>query len=238
MENMINLETLLIEGVPSYEECGKYLRTQYGSNVLRFESRFLEPLQEWLTMNDVENHEDVIQLYKTLWLTSEPYSYKQAFEIKDNAFMAMVFAHISVPEMIANMGSKRIATAGIDLVNKVFNNNVHQDVPMTQVYELHEVDGELIGATGSLFAIKCWCTSTNTEHWLWIDNEVAEMGDPLQAIASTCVYYKPMQGKIKHIIRQGDVFLFEMKEPVEILGTEETVRMTKEEYFSLLKSQS
>ena len=61
---------------------------------------------------------------------------------------------------------------------------------------------------------------------------------PLEAIASTCVIYKSMYGKIKHIIRQGDVFLFEMTEDVTPSENEETMTLSMNEYFSLLKSQA
>ena len=148
---------------------------------------------------------------------------------------------IDVPEMINNLGSERISTEGIDLVNKTYNikTGEFEDVDMTQIYELHRVNGSKLGVNQDIYAIKCWCTSTDQEHWLWTESRPSGNDVALKAIASTCMVYKPMLGKIKHIIRQGDVFLFEMTEKVVLNeDKDEVVPLDKDTYFKLLKSQS
>lgn len=234
---MVNLETYLIENVPTYEDAGRYLKNKYLSNDKRFKKRFLEPLSTFLQMNDIENHKDIISFYESLWEIATPFTYKEAFSIQKDEFRALVFSTIRVPEMVKELGHKRIASDGIELVNKVYNpiKKEFEDVPFTQVYEVHEVNGTKLGLNTTLYAIKCWCTSTDNEHWLWLDKKY---DCPLEAIASTCKIYKSMKGNIKHIIRQGDVFIHEMKEDILPEENEEIISLTKKEYFSLLKSQS
>lgn len=233
----ISLETLQVLDTPTIEEGVKYLKTLYRDNKNRFEKQFLEPCRQWLYMNDMEDVEGIIEMYKEMFDNTSPYSYRDAFSIENNTFRGKVFSVINVPEMIQNMGAKRIKTAGIELQNKIYNpfTNSFTYEDITQIYELHEVNGESIGLSSKLYVIKCWCTSTNTEHWLWLDRYY---DDPLEAIASTCKVYKPMIGNIKHIIRQGDVFLFEMETNVNIKETDEVVPLDKDTYFKLLKSQS
>jgi hypothetical protein len=238
---MINTGTLLIQNLTTYEMCGRYLRTQFTDNKDRFVKRFIEPLSTFLTMNSVENHKDVIKLYMKLWDISKPYTYSEAFGITNAEARATVFSVINVDEMVNNLGTTRIKTSGIDLVNRTYNTvtGTHEDNEFTQIYELHQVNGSKLGlSTNELYAIKCWCTSTDQVHWLWTSAEMGRTGDPLAAIADCCKYYVGMQGKITHIIRQGDVFLFEMSEPYIPTADEEVCSSTKDEYFKLLKSQS
>lgn len=233
---MINLTTFIVEDCPTFEEGLKYLRTLYQTNIDRFKARFLEPTAVWLKMNGIKRSDEIIDFYLNQYIKTTPYTYEEAFKIKSNEFRAKVFTSINVPEMIKNLGATRIKTEGIDLINQVYQplNNSFKEEALTQVYELHEVDLTKLNIDDKVYAIKCWCTSTNEEHWLFIDS----LKDPLEAIANTCVIYKKMLNKIKHIIRQGDVFLFEMLEEVEIYENDETMCLSKDIYFKLLKSQS
>lgn len=240
---MINSSSLLIESAPSYIEGVRYLKTKYRNNKSRFISRFIEPNKKYLQMDEVKNYQDICDFYVKLWDRSDvtEFSFKQAFEIKNNEFRALVFSIIDVPEMIKELGSKMIKVEGKELVNKTYNKYTDKFInePFTQIYELHEVNSEKLGLTETLYAIKCWCTSTNDEHWLWVDLKTGASHDPLKAIASTCKVYKSMIGNIKHIIRQGDVFLFEMlDENIRPIENEEVVSLDADTYFSLIKSQS
>lgn len=233
---MINLENLLIESSSTFEDGARYLITKNNSNFERFKARDLIEIQDWLQMNDIENWKDITDFYSNLFLQLKPYSYKEAFELSNTDFRALVFSVINVPEMIAELGSTRIKTEGIELKNKIFKNGKQEIDEFTQIYELHKVDCTKLDLDEPVYAIKCWCTSTNEEHWLWIDNNYNN--DPLAAIASTCKVYEPMIGNIKHIIRQGDVFLFEMENTVDIKENDKIVSLDKDTYFKLLKSQA
>ena len=138
--------------------------------------------------------------------------------------------------MIQELGNKRIATDGIKVKHKKFKPNGDSDgyVEYDNIYEVHEVNGEKLGINGHLYVLKCWCTSTNKEHWLWIDEQYKDK--PLEAVASTFVIHKNLIPYIKELKRQGDILLVEMKEDVEPEG--ELVSLTAEQYFDLLTCQS
>jgi len=201
---MIDKNTLLIDNAPTYVDGIRFLRNKYQNNKKRFVSRFIEVEKKELQMVNLENWEEICDFYENMWDKVTSFSYKEAFNIKDSTFRAKVFSVINVPEMIEHLGSIRIKTEGINLVNRVYNSvlDKFEEKEFTQIYELHEVNGSKLDLNEKVYAIKCWCTSTDEEHWLWVDSGVANHKDPLKAIASTCKVYESMLGKIKHIIRQ------------------------------------
>lgn len=219
----------------------KYLKLAYRNNRSRFEERFVNYFRNFFKAYDIDYYSYLLDNIDNLWDYVKGFSYEEAFKIENNAFRIKVFSAIDINEMIENLGSERIKTEGIETINKVWDekNKQFKNIPLTLIYELHKVNGEKLGVEDAFLpAIKCWCTSTNKEHWLWVNSE--ELGDnsPLNGIASTCCIYKSMQGKIKHIIRHGDVFIFEMIEEVIPDENEEVISLGVEEYFKLLKSQS
>lgn len=213
--------------------------TKYIKGVLtnkeRFINRFVNPIKEtsertgWETDNFIK---DVIDTYDKV----EPFTYAEAFKIEDQQFRATVFGSINVTEMIETLGAKRIATDGKHVNQKVYSESgeflgYHE---FDNIYEVHEVSGEKLGLEENLYALKCWCTTTNKEHWLWIEDQYKD--SPLEAVASTFRIHENLIPHIKEIKRQGDVLLVELNEDVEPQG--EIVPLTAEQYFGFLTAQS
>lgn len=223
------------------DEYTRYLKGKYRNNLERCKGRFIIPLLKELKKNGLENHLHNVASILHYWDISKPYNYREAFEIVNDNFRGHVFSSIDIREMINHLGAVRIKTEGIQLKNKVYNEYTGEftEVDYDYVAELHQVNGEKLGLTDEiLYVLKLWCTSTNKEHWLWVDETQCNINSPLDAVASTCIVYEPMVGNIKHIIRQGDVFIFEMKDKVNISSSDKKVRLSKEMYFDLLKSQA
>lgn len=214
----------LIEGL-------RYIKGLW-STYEKFDQEFISKLPDF---NDNMFKKPFYQL-KDMYPDVEPFSYKEAFELKSQEFQALVFGSVDVSEMIENLGQKRIAVDGKQVTRKVWDSNGNRldDITYDNVYETYEVDGTKIGVNEPMYAVKCWCTSTNKEHWLWIEDEYKD--DPLAAIASTFRFAENVIPKIKELKRQGDIILLEMTEEVEPEGNERA--LTKEEYFGLLTSES
>lgn len=219
----------------------RYLKGKYRSNYERFINRLIRPMIKKFKKFGLDNLIPLMVSYAQNWNNVEPFTYKEAFNISNDQFRALVFSSINITEMINELGSHRLKTEGIELVNRKYNvvTNSFVEENYSYVAELHSVNGEKLGISESIYVIKVWCTSTNKEHWLWVDETNCDINSPLDAVASTCRIYKSMIGKIKHIIRQGDVYLFEMNEEVDINPkNDKIVRLSKEDYFTLLKSQA
>lgn len=220
----------------------RYLKGVY-TNFERFENRYINVLTEKLKdlkKECPEDHKIMIDFLKYLKNNYEhinPFSFKEAFEIKDKEFQALVFASINIGEMIESLGAKRYKTDGIELTHEEYNSDGKYIGNKTyhNIYEVWEIKGDDLGLKGEkLYTVKCWCTSTNKEHWLWIKEEFKD--DPLQAIASTFMVHENVISKIDCLKRHGDILLVELKEDVVPEG--ELISLTKDQYFSLLKAQS
>ena len=225
------------------EQVLKYFKTRF-TNIERFNQNFLDRLDARMVefKKEFENESDYLEIinlrnfFKKEYKNSSKYSYKEAFELENDDFKSIVFGSIRVPEMIKELGHTRIKTEGIPVKHKQFSPEGEflgyreYDV----VYETHKVKGKKLGLEEDLFAVRCWCTSTNEEHWLWIDDKFKD--EPLEAIAHTFIIHENLIPYIKELKRQGDVLLVELTEEVEPVG--EKISLSKEQYFGLLTAQS
>ena len=167
---------------------------------------------------------------------AKPFSYKEAFQLEDEMVRAVVFGSINISEMIEEMGCERICVNNIRVKQKMFApsgefSGWHE---RDNIYELHKVNGSTLGINKGLFVVKCWCTSTNKEHWIWVEEQYTN--DALTAIASTFRVHENIIPYIKVIKRQGDILILEMKQQVKPQGN--VVPLTKEQYFGLLTVES
>jgi hypothetical protein len=213
--------------------------TKYIKGVLtnkeRLINRFVNPIKETSERTGWETDKfinDVINMYDQV----EPFTYVEAFKIEDQQFRATVFGSIDVTEMIETLGAKRIATDGKHVNQKVYSESgeflgYHE---FDNIYEVHEVSGEKLGLEENLYALKCWCTTTNKEHWLWIEDQYKD--SPLEAVASTFRIHENLIPHVKEIKRQGDILLVELNQEVEPQG--DIVPLTAEQYFGFLTAQS
>jgi hypothetical protein len=164
------------------------------------------------------------------------FTYKEAFLIDDKGFQGLVFSSINISEMIENLGATKLKVDGIEVERKIFSKS-GEFLGLKKyhnIYETYQVSGKILNLEEDLFAIKVWCTSTNEEHWLWIDKK--HRHDPLSAIASTFHIHKNLIPHIKELKRQGDIMLVELNKEIEPSG--ELIPLTKEQYFKYLTSET
>jgi hypothetical protein len=195
----------------------------------------------WIELNNLPEEFQIPKLmeqFNECLKTAKPFTYEEAFKIKNDIFRAQVFGLISPREMIANLGHRRIKTDGATVTHRTYDKDGKYigDKTYEIVYEVHEVDGAKLNVEEPMYAVKCWDTTTNEEHWLFIEEEYKD--DPLAAIAASCRPPEGMLPYIKGIKRQGDVFLFELTQPYIPKKDELRVPLKKETYLNLLKAQS
>lgn len=248
----INLTKKELYSNVANEDVIKYLKGIF-TNKARFESRFINEVKgvkdtmtklqakgkldkyDHVEPNDFEC-EDFMNELLEIYDQVEQFTYPEAFKLDNQRFQIEVFGSIDITEMIEELGHERIKTEGKPVKHKQFDNegNFLGYKEYDNIYEVHKVKGDKLGLDEDLYAIKCWCTTTNQEHWLWIEDEYKD--DPLEAIASTFRIHENLIPHIKELKRQGDVLLVEMKKDVTPEG--EIVPLNAEQYFSLLTAQS
>ena len=213
----------------SKTEAVRYLKGLY-ANKTRFEQDFLSEFAPQKIFDPIRN------FMLDSWDEATTFTYKEAFELEDQNFQRMVFASVDIAEMMENLGKERVATDGIHVTRKVFdaNGDFSHNKEYDNVYETYRINGQELRLRAPVYAVRCWCTSTENEHWLWIDERYAN--DPLAAIASTFHMHENVIPHITELKRQGDIMLVELDEEVTPEG--ETRPLTKDEYFGLLTSET
>ena len=124
------------------------------------------------------------------------------------------------------------------------------------VYELYQLEGNKLfnrdrfGRTpNQIYAVRCWCTTTNREYWLYVDQEAATGKswwgdeaevefDAIRAIAWTIrIDISPKH--VEKIYRQGDIIVVKTtaETPYENIDCPRR-HLTKEEYLSLMYSET
>jgi hypothetical protein len=228
------------ENVPN-SDVARHLKGVFSNNE-RFIERYVEPNKDRLKYFNGLTDEEIKQFKANLdglvelFEAAKPYSYKEAFEIEDEQYRAVVFGSVDIAEMVNELGGKRINTAGKELNMKQYDKegNYLGTINQHNIYEVYEVDSTKLGGEENLYAVKCWCTTTNKEHFIWIEKEYKD--DPLTAIASTFRVHENVIPHITEIKRQGDILLVETSEDVTPAGN--IVPLTSEQYFGFLTAQS
>ena len=215
----------------------RYLKGIF-TNKSRFKSRFIDEFKRAFIETNDQDFEctDTLNELLSIYDTVEPYTYSEAFRLENQEFQAMVFGSINITDMISELGNTRLKVDGIAVKHKKYKQNGDFEgfVEYDNIYETHEVSGKKIGLEENLYAVKCWCTSTNKEHWLWIEEQYKD--NPLEAVASTFRLHENVIPHVKEIKRQGDILLLEMNEDVKPEGN--VIPLTAEQYFGLLTAQS
>jgi hypothetical protein len=238
----INLKKeTLIDDVAN-KDAVRYLKGIF-TNEERFIDRFINPIKKIKEDPEMDEQskidfecddfmDEVLKLYRK----ATPFSYAEGFKIKNQEFRARVFGAINIGEMIAELGHERIQVKGRPVKHKKFDEagNFLGFEEYDVIYETHKVYGTKLELGSDVYAVKCWCTSTNKEHWIWIEEKYKD--DPLEAIASTFRIHKNLIEHIQELKRQGDILIVEMKEEVTPEG--EIVPLTADQYFGLLTAQS
>jgi len=186
---------------------------------------------------DYFNPEPLVQRCLDLWDDAKPFTYKETFELTDTDFQSKVFSSIDIINMIEELGHERVAVAGKPVTHKKFDaeGNLTGTEEYDVIYETHKVNAKTLGVVEDSYALRCWCTTTEDEHWLWIEEQYKD--DPLEAVASTFRIHKNLIDNIKEIKRQGDILIVEMKDDnIEPKG--EIIPLTANQYFSLLTAQT
>jgi hypothetical protein len=200
-----------------------------------------EVSREW-TYKPSASFDEILASIKRKWKKVVPLKYEDIFQLHDFRLRRFAFNYVGVDVFMKKLKAKRIATEGIEVTNIEYDAQGSKKlVKKHNIFEIYEADFNKVqhfrswrGEKQLRYAVKCWCTSTNKEHWIWVEEKYKD--DPLAAIASTFRVHENVIPFIKCLKRQGDILLCEMKRNVRPEGT---IRpLTKEEYFGLLIAES
>jgi hypothetical protein len=234
--NAFFIETRLQSAI-SAESVLRYIKMRYRNRGV-YDANFSAPVHAMIAANKIVDGTltDLVEFFDAAYDTATPYGYRDAFAIQNTEFQSIVFGQIRVPQMIKELGHTRLKTAGRAVRHKQFDadGNFTGYREYDVIFETHMVSGAKLNLREDLYAIRCWCTTTANEHWLWIEDRYKD--DPLEAIASTFRVHENLIPFIKELKRQGDILLVELTSDVDPKG--DLVSLTADQYFELLTAQS
>lgn len=203
---------------------------------------------------DVITHpslEDFGDFVSSMWDTIEPVTIQMALSQENTEKRRVYFDCIGVRKIFSELEPKLLDR---QVINKKRMGWSEENEPgfkeFEDVYELYQIDGQKMfdkdrwnRDPNPIFAVRCWCTTTNREYWLYVPMRAAlgiewqggaknELPDAIRAIAWT------IRIDVKNpemIYRQGDIIVVKVPENADICSER---HITKEEYLNLMYSES
>lgn len=190
---------------------------------------------------------------REMWDQIEPVTVKEALAIPNTETRRLYFDCIGVqklfkelkPELVNHQEIKKKRTRWDD------NNDPYEYV-FTDIYELYRIEGKKLfekdrwgREPNPVYAVRCWCTTTNREYWLYVNEEAAtgerwwgsdgpkpKDFDAIRAIAWTI---RIDISNPERIYRQGDIIVVKESAKSE---TRSQYHLGKEEYLELMYSET
>ena len=217
----VSYDNALILWKTMYKDFNAFL-----TNVIRFDS-----------MKDFGDH------CASVWKDVEVATAQDAFGQENLEMRRLFFKAIGIEKMFQELNPELVAEETIVFNNAVWNEkDKSMDVKIIHdKYELYKIKGDKLfpeeksewrRANADIYAVRCWCTTTAREYWIYVPRNIGQKGDALEAIAWT------VQLTItdpEYIYRQGDVIL------TKYSSTSKECRpyhLTAEQYVKLLKAES
>lgn len=202
-------------------------------------STFNEFVKNVIIYESLEEFGDYVA---TVWSDIKPIEVHEAFEQENVEKRRLYFDIIGVDKIFEHAEPELI-----DMQKVVLNNQrwERDGTPYLQTgidqYSLYKINGtSLFGSTisewqrrnSNVYAVKCSCTTTGRNYWLYVPRDIGEKESALEAIAWTC---RIGITNPKAIYRQGDIFIVESNTDSEVC---EPYHLDYKTYSSLIKSQT
>ncbi|MCT2561349.1 hypothetical protein [Chryseobacterium herbae] len=183
----------------------------------------------------------ILEKIEKLWNAVETIKFEEFFESTDRNLRLFCFNYIGVGNLMNRLEAEKINEEEAELnYNEYDQNGNKTQIRRINRYEVYKIENKKLGiytwreTDQYSYAVKCWCPSTEKEHWLWIEQEYK--GNALTAIASTFRIHENIIPHIKCLKRQGDLLICELEREITPRGFPRA--LTASEYFSLLEVEA
>ena len=172
-----------------------------------------------------ESLEDFGNFIEEMWDSIEPVTVEEALKISNTEIRRTYFDCIGIQELFKQLEpTLRDRQVVKKKRTKWDDNNDPYVYEFKDVYELYEIDGKKLfdkdrwgREPNPVFAVRCWCTTTDREYWLYVDSEAATgerwfstgdraKYDAIRAIAWT-IRVDVAEEQIEKLYRQGDIIV-------------------------------
>jgi len=202
---------------------------------------------------DVITHpslEDFGKFVEEYWNSIIPVTVEEALNIENTEIRRTYFDCIGVVKLFKTLNPKLLDKQVITKKRANWDDeNKESFRTFEDVYELYEIDGSKLFEKDRfgrnpqpVYAVRCWCTTTNREYWLYVNEEAATgrrwwgdekvKPDAIRAIAWTI---RIDVDKPEKIYRQGDIIV--VKKSKDSMDIRE-YHLDKDSYLSLMYSET
>jgi hypothetical protein len=202
---------------------------------------------------DVITHpslEDFGKFVEEYWNSIIPVTVEEALNIENTEIRRTYFDCIGVVKLFKTLNPKLLDKQVITKKRANWDDeNKESFRTFEDVYELYEIDGSKLFEKDRfgrnpqpVYAVRCWCTTTNREYWLYVNEEAATgrrwwgdekvKPDAIRAIAWTI---RIDVDKPEKIYRQGDIIV--VKKSKDSMDIRE-YHLDKDQYLQLMYSET
>jgi len=194
------------------------------------------------------------------WNRIEPVTVEEALQQENTEDRRVFFDAIGIEKLFKSLDPKLLDKQVIDKNRTRWDDELNEyTYTFEDVYELYELDAKKMFKTDRwgneprehIYAVRCWCTTTNREYWLYVPREAAlgstwwagdqdneARADAIRAIAWTVRIDVPEEN-VEKIYRQGDIIVAKMKDKAKAtVSTFNPYHLSKEQYLSLMYSET
>lgn len=218
----VSYENALILWKTMYKDFNTFL-----TNVIRFDS-----------MKDFGDH------CASVWKDVKVATAKDAFAQENLEMRRLFFKAIGIEKMFQELDPELVNEETIVFNNAVWNEEDNSmDVKIIHdKYELYKIKGDKLfpeeksewrRANADIYAVRCWCTTTGREYWIYVPRSIGEMKDAIEAIAWT---FQINIAEPAALYRQGDIIIAEVGP--DSRETTRAYHLDKATYLKLLRTQS
>lgn len=204
-----------------------------------------------------ESLKDFDVFVQECWAKIKPMTVEEALKLPNTEDRRVYFDAIGVEKLFKELDPKLLDRQVIKKKRVRWNDSLKEYThEFEDVYELYEMEGTKLYETNkwgskpdAVFAVRCWCTTTNREYWLYVPKDAAaeswwssdlkeRKSDAIRAIAWTIRLDVPI-GHVEKIYRQGDIIVAKIKDGIDKDVTSATTyHLTKESYLELMYSET
>jgi hypothetical protein len=193
------------------------------------------------------------------WNRIEPFTVEDALKVANVEERRTYFDAIGIEKLFKGLDPKLLDKQVLDKKRQRWDDEFNEyTYTFEDIYELYEIDGKKLydkdrwgNDPQPIYAVRCWCTTTNREYWLYVPREAAlgdrwwwsndekagPTPDAIRAIAWTVRIDVP-QENVEKIYRQGDIIVAKMKDSAKTTEYTTPYHLSKEQYLSLIYSET
>jgi len=178
-----------------------------------------------------ESLEDFGNFIEEIWADIKPVTVKEALAKENAEERRVYFDCIGIQKLFRELEPVLVDRQVINKKRTKWDDkNDPVEYKFEDVYELYEIDGSKLfdkdqwgRSPNPVYAVRCWCTTTNREYWLYVNQEAATgqawgrenlKYDAIRAIAWT-IRVDVDEDQIEKLYRQGDIIIAKIKDEEE-----------------------